>query len=224
VNYGGSTGYGRAYRERLDGGWGVVDLADVQTVARGLASAGLADPHRIAIEGGSAGGWTVLSALIAGIGFACGISSYGVADPVTLATDTHDFEAHYLDGLVGPYPEAADVYAERSPLLAVDRLRRPVLLLQGLDDRVVPPAQSQRLAAALEQHGVPHAYLEFPGEGHGFRASGTLVAAREAALSFLGQVLGFTPPGVPVLPLTESAGKVETPQPVVPGATAEGAP
>jgi dipeptidyl aminopeptidase/acylaminoacyl peptidase len=224
VNYGGSTGYGRAYRERLAGGWGVVDLADVQTVARGLAATGLADPARIAIEGGSAGGWTVLSALIAGDGFACGISSYGVADPVTLATDTHDFEAHYLDGLVGPYPEAADVYAERSPLLAVDRLRRPVLLLQGLDDRVVPPAQSQRLAAALEQHGVLHAYLEFPGEGHGFRARETLVAVREAALSFLGQVLGFSPPGVPHLPLRGGDGKAGTPERVVPGATAEGAP
>ncbi|MFD1722958.1 alpha/beta hydrolase family protein [Amnibacterium endophyticum] len=201
VDYGGSTGYGRAYRERLDGQWGVVDVDDVLTVVRGLVAAGVADGERLAIEGGSAGGWTVLSALTRADDFAAGISRYGVADLVALAEDTHDFEARYLDGLVGPWPEAADVYAERAPINHVDGLSAPVLLLQGLDDRVVPPAQSRRFRDAAHERGIPHALLEFPGEGHGFRGTATLIAAQEAAISFLGQVLGFTPPGVPVLPL-----------------------
>jgi dipeptidyl aminopeptidase/acylaminoacyl peptidase len=201
VDYGGSTGYGRPYRQRLDGQWGVVDVEDVTTVVRGLADAGVADPARLAIEGGSAGGWTVLAALTRTDVFACGVSRYGVADAVALALDTHDFEAHYLDGLIGPYPEAAAVYAERAPINHVDELRTPVLLLQGEDDRVVPPAQSRLFRDALAARGIPHAYLEFPGEGHGFRGRDTLVAAREAALSFYGQVLGFTPPGIPLLTL-----------------------
>ena len=201
INYGGSTGYGRAYRARLDGQWGVVDVADVVTVMRGLAAAGLADPARLAIQGGSAGGWTVLSALLDSDVFACGASRYGVADLVALLQDTHDFEAQYLVRLVGPYPEAADLYADRAPINHVDRLDKPVLLLQGLDDKVVPPAQSQRFRDALAARGIPHAYLEFAGEGHGFRRSDTIIAATEATLSFYGQVLGFEPPGVPVLPL-----------------------
>lgn len=196
VDYGGSTGYGRAYRERLAGQWGVVDVEDVVAVARGLGELGVADPARVAIEGGSAGGWTVLAALTRTTAFACGISLYGVADAVALAVDTHDFEARYLDGLLGPYPDAADVYAERAPITHVDGLRTPVLLLQGLEDRVVPPAQSRRFRDAAAARGVPHALLEFPGEGHGFRGRDAIVTAREAALSFLGQVLGFTPPGV----------------------------
>ena len=155
----------------------------------------------MAIEGGSAGGWTVLSALTRSDAFAAGISRYGVADLVALAEDTHDFEAHYLDGLVGPYPKAADVYAARAPINHVDGLSAPVLLLQGLEDRVVPPAQSRRFRDAARARGIPHALIEFPGEGHGFRGRDTIVAAQEASLSFLGQVLGFTPPGVPVLPL-----------------------
>ena len=201
VDYGGSTGYGRAYRERLDGQWGVVDVADVLTVMRGLAAAGIADPARLAIEGGSAGGWTVLSALTSADLFACGVSRYGVADAVALAVDTHDFEARYLDRLIGPYPEAAALYADRAPINHVDALRTPVLLLQGADDRVVPPSQSRAFRDALAARGIPHAYLEFPGEGHGFRGREAVVAAREASLSFYGQVMGFTPPGVPVLPL-----------------------
>ncbi len=201
VDYGGSTGYGRRYRQRLDGRWGVVDVEDVLTAVRGLVDAGLADGDRLAIEGGSAGGWTVLAALTRSDVFAAGISKYGVADAVALALDTHDFEARYLDGLIGPYPEAAEVYAERAPINHVDGLSSPVLLLQGLDDRVVPPEQSRLFRDAARQRGIPHALIEFPGEGHGFRAKATLIASREASLSFLGQVMGFTPPDVPVLPL-----------------------
>jgi dipeptidyl aminopeptidase/acylaminoacyl peptidase len=201
VDYGGSTGYGRAYRERLAGQWGVVDVADVVTVVRGLAARGIADGDRLAIEGGSAGGWTVLAALTTTDVFAAGISRYGIADGVTLAADTHDFESHYADRLIGPYPEAADVYRERSPINHVDGLSSPVLLLQGLDDRIVPPAQSRLFRDALAARHIPHALIEYPGEGHGFRGREALVSSREAALSFAGQVLGFTPPGVPVLPL-----------------------
>jgi len=201
VNYGGSTGYGRAYRERLKGEWGVVDVEDVQTAALGLADAGLADPARLAIEGGSAGGWTVLAALVRGSVFACGISLYGVADLRALAEFTHDFESHYTDGLVGPLPEAEQLYIERSPLSAVDRLNRPVLLLQGLEDRVVPPAQSEMFRDAMVAAGVPHAYLTFEGEGHGFRRAETKTRVREAALSFYAQVFGFGASGVPQLEL-----------------------
>jgi dipeptidyl aminopeptidase/acylaminoacyl peptidase len=201
VEYGGSTGYGRAYRERLKGQWGVVDVQDVVTVARGLAERGIADGARLAVEGGSAGGWTVLNALTRTDVFAAGVSRYGVADLVALATDTHDFEARYLDGLVGPYPEAAELYRERAPINHVDGLSVPVLLLQGLEDRVVPPSQSRLFRDALAARRIPHALIEYPGEGHGFRGRDAQVSSREAALSFYGQVLGFTPPDVPVLPL-----------------------
>ena len=144
----------------------------------------------------------MLSALTrGGSAFAAGTSYYGVADLVAMAQDTHDFESRYLDGLVGPLPEARAVYDERSPLSHVDRLDRPVLLLQGLDDPVVPPAQAELFLAALEGSGVPHAYLPFAGEAHGFRRAETVVAALEAELSFYGQVLGFVPPDVPVLAL-----------------------
>lgn len=201
VDYGGSTGYGRVYRERLTGRWGVVDVEDVVAVARGLAERGIADGARLAIEGGSAGGWTVLAALTTTDAFAAGVSRYGVADAVTLATDTHDFESRYLDGLIGPYPAAADVYRERAPISHVDGLSAPVLLLQGLEDRIVPPAQSRLFRDALAARHIPHALIEYEGEGHGFRGREALVSSREAALSFYGQVLGFTPPDVPVLPL-----------------------
>ena len=201
VNYGGSTGYGRAYRERLDGGWGIVDRDDVIAAATGLAAQGLADPARLAIRGGSAGGWTVLCALTASDRFAAGISRYGVADLRALAADTHDFEARYLDRLVGPLPEAESVYVERSPLSHLDRFSTPMLLEQGLEDAVVPPTQSEAVRDALAARGIPHAYLAFEGEGHGFRRPETLVRSLEAELSFLGQVLGFATPGVPALAL-----------------------
>ncbi len=193
VNYGGSTGYGRAYRERLDGGWGVVDVDDVVAAAHGLADAGLADPDRIAIRGGSAGGWTVLSSLVRGGTFAAGISRYGVADLRMLSEHSHDFEAHYIEGLVGPLPDAEAVYIDRSPLTHVDRIDVPVLLMQGAEDRVVPPSQSEAIRDALAQRGVEHEYVLYPGEGHGFRASETIVDALERELAFLGRVFGFTP-------------------------------
>ena len=196
VNYGGSSGYGRAYRERLLRLWGVVDVDDVIAAARGLAEEGTADADRLAIAGGSAGGWTVLCALTSSDVFGAGISRYGVADLRTLAEDTHDFEARYLDGMVGPLPDAEAVYVERSPLTHLDRLQTPLLLEQGLDDRVVPPSQSEAVRDALTANGVAHAYLAFEGEGHGFRRAETLVRTMEAELAFLGQVFGFETPGV----------------------------
>lgn len=201
VNYGGSTGYGRSYRERLLGTWGLVDVDDVVAAAEGLAAVGRADPRRIAIAGGSAGGWTVLSALTRSDAFAAGISRYGVADLLRLAEDTHDFEGHYLDGLVGPLPEAEDVYRRRSPLTRLEALTAPMLLEQGLDDQVVPPSQSEAVRDALAGRGIPHAYLTFEGEGHGFRRAETVIRTLEAEVSFLGQVFGFEPAGIPRLEL-----------------------
>ncbi|MFT4157471.1 MAG: prolyl oligopeptidase family serine peptidase [Microbacterium sp.] len=188
VNYGGSTGYGRAYRERLLGQWGVVDVDDVIAAAAGLADSGLADPCRIAIRGGSAGGWTVLSALVRGGTFAAGISRYGVTDLRGLVEHSHDFEAHYIEGLVGPLPASDALYVERSPLTNADRIDVPVLLLQGEDDRVVPPAQSEAIRDALAAHGVEHEYVLYPGEGHGFRAAATIVDALEREVAFLQRV------------------------------------
>ena len=205
VDYGGSSGYGRAYRELLRGQWGVVDVEDCEAVARWLLESGRATS--VAISGGSAGGWTVLCALTRGDSvFGAGTSSYGVADLVPMAEDTHDFESRYLDGLVGPLPEARSVYDERSPLSRVDQLDRPVLLLQGLDDPVVPPAQAECFVAALQDKQVPYAYLAFAGEAHGFRKAATQVAALEAELSFYGQVFGFATPGVPLLTLQRGTG------------------
>ena len=202
VNYGGSTGYGREYRNQLKGQWGIVDVEDVVTAISGLADAGLADANRLAIEGGSAGGFTVLAALTSSDVFAAGVSYYGVADLRALADDTHDFESRYLDGLVGPLPEASAVYEERSPLARIDHLSTPVLLLQGLDDPVVPPAQAELFRDALAAQGLPHALVLYEGESHGFRKAETIVHSTEAELSFYGQVLGFTPVGVPKLPLS----------------------
>ncbi|MEW1963206.1 prolyl oligopeptidase family serine peptidase [Microbacterium sp. NPDC077644] len=191
VNYGGSTGYGRDYRERLDGQWGVVDVDDVLAAARGLAESGRADPARLAIRGGSAGGWTVLSALVRGGVFAAGISRYGVTDLRMLAQDSHDFELHYIDGLVGPLPESEQIYIDRSPLTHADRIDVPVLLLQGADDLVVPPSQSEAIRDALAARGIPHEYVLYPGEGHGFRRAETIVDALERELAFLGRAFGF---------------------------------
>ncbi|HEX8094270.1 S9 family peptidase [Jatrophihabitans sp.] len=201
VNYGGSTGYGRAYRERLRGQWGVVDVEDIVAVVRGLADEGLADGNRLAIQGGSAGGWTVLSALTSTKVFACGVSYFGVAELIKFAESTHDFESRYLDGLVGPLPEALPLYQSRAPLSNVDGLSCPVLMLQGLDDPVVPPAQAEMFRDALIAKGIPHAYRAYAGESHGFRRAESLIGAREAELSFYGQVLGFETPGIPTLEL-----------------------
>lgn len=201
VNYGGSTGYGRAYRDRLTGQWGVVDVDDVAAAASALADAGLADPKRLAIAGGSAGGWTVLAAVTRTEVFAAGISRYGVGDARALAEDTHDFEARYLDGLIGPLPEAEAVYVERSPLGRPELFRVPLLILQGSEDLVVPPSQAEAIRDALTAHGVPHAYVLYEGEGHGFRRSETVIDSLERELGFLGAVFGFETPGVPALEL-----------------------
>lgn len=206
VNYGGSTGYGREYRERLLGQWGVVDVDDVIAAARGLAESGRADPRRLAIAGGSAGGWTVLCAVTASDTFSAGISRYGVADLRRLAEDTHDFESRYLDSMVGPLPEAEEIYLERSPLSHLERFTTPMLLEQGLEDQVVPPSQSEAVRDALAANGVPHSYLAFEGEGHGFRRAETVVKTLEAELAFLGQIFGFETPGVPALELDEATG------------------
>jgi dipeptidyl aminopeptidase/acylaminoacyl peptidase len=201
VNYGGSSGYGREYRDRLRGEWGVVDVEDTAAAVQGLAAAGLVDPARVAISGGSAGGFTVLASLTGNDVFACGASYFGVADLMKLVEHTHDFESQYLFGLVGPLPEAAELYRTRSPLNNVAGLSCPVLLLQGLKDPVVPPEQAELFRDAMVAKGIPHAYLTFPDESHGFRQAESQIRAREAELSFYGQVFGFTPPGIPELEL-----------------------
>ncbi|HEX7352588.1 prolyl oligopeptidase family serine peptidase [Brachybacterium sp.] len=201
VNYGGSSGYGRAYRNRLRGQWGVVDVQDTVAVMEHLVAEGIADGDRLAIEGGSAGGWTTLACLTRTDAFAAGVSSFGVAELEQFRQDTHDFESRYIDGLVGPYPERRDLYLERAPLSHVDELEVPVLLLQGDEDRIVPPNQSELFRDALAAKGIPHAYLLFEGEQHGFRKAETIIRAVEASLSFYGQVLGFSPACVPVLAL-----------------------
>ena len=194
VNYRGSSGFGRAYRRALDGRWGEIDWQDCVAAARHLAETGDADPDRTWVEGGSAGGYVVLCALTFDpTAFAAGVSLFGVADAEALAADTHKFESRYLDSLIGPYPEARDVYRARSPIHFADRIERPLLLLQGLDDKVVPPAQAEAMVEALERKGLPHAYIAFEGEGHGFRKQENVRAALEATLSFVAQVFGFEP-------------------------------
>jgi dipeptidyl aminopeptidase/acylaminoacyl peptidase len=195
VNYGGSTGYGRAYRERLQGQWGLVDTSDCANASRWLVQRGDADPARLAIRGGSAGGWTTLCALTFTDVFAAGASYYGVADAAALAADTHKFESRYLDGLIGPWPEARERYAERSPVHHTERLSCPLIVFQGLEDAVVPPSQAERMVAALRAKGLPHAYLAFEGEQHGFRKAETIIRCQQAELSFYAQVFGFTPAG-----------------------------
>ena len=195
VNYGGSTGYGRAYRERLRGQWGVVDLDDCVNAALYLASTGRVDPLRLLIAGGSAGGYTTLCALTFRDVFAAGASHFGVADLTALAADTHKFESRYLDSMVGAWPERRDLYEARSPINHTDRLRTPMILLQGLDDQVVPPSQAQMMIAALAARGVAYAYVPYEGEQHGFRQAQNIINAAESELSFYAQVLGFEPAG-----------------------------
>lgn len=202
VNYGGSTGYGREYRERLRGAWGIVDVEDCVAGATAMVEQGLADESQLVISGGSAGGYTTLRALTATDRFTAGISQFGIGDLEALAKDTHKFESRYLDGLIGPYPEALDVYQDRSPIHHVDRLNAPILILQGAEDRVVPPNQAETMAAAVRAKGLPVAMVIFPDEGHGFRRSENIQASIEAQLYFLGKVFGFTPaddlPGIPI--------------------------
>jgi dipeptidyl aminopeptidase/acylaminoacyl peptidase len=207
VNYGGSTGYGRLYRNRLNREWGVVDVADAKETARSLAKAGEADEARLGIRGGSAGGWTALAAVTTGAFadpvFSAAVSYYGVSDLRALSEHTHDFESRYLDGLIGPLPGFDTVYTERAPLGHVNANTCPILLLQGLDDPVVPPQQSESIAADLAAHGIRHAYVAFEGESHGFRKADSMVVSLESELSFYGQILGFAPSNVPELKLTD---------------------
>ncbi len=191
VNYRGSTGFGRAYREALRGTWGVYDVDDCVAAARALAERGEVDPARTVIRGGSASGFTTLAALAFRDVFAAGASHFGVADLAALVRDTHRFESRYLDRLVGPYPQAEAVYRERSPIHHVEGLSCPVILLQGLLDRIVPPAQAEAMAAALDAKGIPYAHVTFADEDHGFRKAENQIRALEAELSFYGQVLGF---------------------------------
>lgn len=197
VNYGGSTGYGRAYRDLLKGRWGIVDVEDCAAGARYLAEQGKVDGERMAIRGGSAGGYTTLASLCFTNTFRAGASYFGVSDLALLAQDTHKFESRYLDGLIGPYPEAREVYEARSPIHHADRLNCPVIFFQGLDDKVVPPNQAERMVDAMRARGVPAAYVTYPGEGHGFRRGENIRHSLEAELSFYGEVFGFTPAGSP---------------------------
>jgi dipeptidyl aminopeptidase/acylaminoacyl peptidase len=194
VNYGGSSGYGRPYRERLNGQWGIVDVEDAVNAARYLVEQGKADPRRLIIRGGSAGGYTALAALVFHPGvFKAAASYYGISDLEVLQQDTHKFESRYNDSLVGPYPEARELYRARSPIHFVDRLSCALILLQGLEDKIVPPNQSEMMAEAVRKKGLPVAYLSFEGEQHGFRKASTIVRSLEAELFFYGAVFGFTP-------------------------------
>jgi dipeptidyl aminopeptidase/acylaminoacyl peptidase len=195
VNYGGSTGFGRAYRRELNGNWGVVDVEDVIAAARFLGSTQRADPKRMAISGGSAGGYTVLAALSSSDVFKAGADYYGISDMTALAKDTHKFESRYLDSLIGPLPDAQAVYDSRSPLNHIDGFTAPLIVFQGADDPVVPPNQSAKIVEALRARHVPVAYLLFPGEAHGFRKPENVVRSLQAELSFYGQVFGFAPAG-----------------------------
>ena len=191
VNYGGSTGYGREYRERLNGDWGVVDVDDCCNAALYIVSQGDADPDRLAIDGGSAGGYTTLAALTFKDVFKAGASHYGVSDLEALAKETHKFESRYLDGLVAPYPEGKDLYQERSPINYTEQLSCPLILFQGLEDQIVPPNQAEMMFDAVRAKGIPTAYIPFEGEQHGFRRSENIKRALEAELYFYSKVFGF---------------------------------
>ncbi|MET9107130.1 prolyl oligopeptidase family serine peptidase [Streptomyces zhihengii] len=202
VAYGGSTGYGRAYRERLREQWGVVDVEDCAAVAEALADEGTADPARLAVRGGSAGGWTAAVSLTTTDVYACGTIVYPILDLYAWATgETHDFESRYLESLVGPLADVPGRYRDRSPVNHVDRITAPFLLLQGLDDVICPPAQCERFLAKTAGRGVPHAYIAFPGEGHGFRRAETVQRALEAELALYTRTFGIDRPDVPDLEL-----------------------
>ncbi len=193
VNYGGSTGYGRAYRNLLFEAWGVVDVEDCVAGAEWLVERGLVDPEKLAITGGSAGGYTTLCALTYFNTFRAGASHYGIGDLEALARDTHKFESRYLDWLIGKWPDEAERYRERSPIHHVGRLNCPVIFFQGQEDKVVPPNQVEAMVAALREKGIPVAYLPFEGEGHGFRRAENIKRALEGELAFYGRVFGFAP-------------------------------
>jgi len=193
VDYGGSTGYGKEYRKRLEGQWGVVDLDDCVNGAKWLVEQGLVDGEKLAIRGGSASGYTTLCAMVFSDAFKAGASYFGIADLETFRSETHKFESRYDQSLIGPWPEARQLYHDRSPINFVDRWSCPVLILQGADDRVVPPQQAEEIVDALWEKHLPHAYLLFPGEDHGFRAAENIIRSFEAELSFYGQIFGFAP-------------------------------
>jgi dipeptidyl aminopeptidase/acylaminoacyl peptidase len=193
VDYGGSTGYGKEYRKRLEGEWGVVDVDDCVNGARWLAERGDVDGERLSIRGGSASGYTTLSALAFRDVFAAGVSYFGIGDLLAFAKETHKFESRYLDRLLGPLPEATEIYRQRSPNNYADQITAAVLILQGLEDRVVPPTEAERIVDALWERRIPHAYIAFDGEDHGFRKAESLTRSFEAELSFLAQVFGFEP-------------------------------
>ncbi|MFF3350051.1 prolyl oligopeptidase family serine peptidase [Streptomyces sp. NPDC002779] len=204
VNYGGSTGYGREYRDRLREQWGLVDVEDCAAVALALAGEGTADRDRLAVRGGSAGGWTAAVSLATTGVYACGTIIYPILDLAAWADgETHDFESRYLESLVGPREEVPGRYAERSPTERAERITAPFLLLQGLDDVICPPVQCERFLARMAGRRVPHAYIAFEGEGHGFRRAETMVRALEAELSLYAQVFGLNPPGIPKLELAK---------------------
>lgn len=200
VNYGGSTGYGRAYRERLNGQWGIVDVDDCVSAATALVDQGIVDPKRMTITGGSAGGFTTLCALTFRDCFTAGSSYYGVSDLAALARDTHKFEARYLDRLIGPLPERTDLYEQRSPIHFTDRLSCPLILFQGLDDQVVPPNQAENMFNAVKAKGLPVAYIAFEGEQHGFRQAEHIKQVLDNELYFYSKIFGFTPAD-PVTPI-----------------------
>ncbi|MDJ1178764.1 S9 family peptidase [Roseofilum sp. BLCC_M91] len=191
VNYGGSTGYGREYRQRLNGSWGIVDVDDCANGAKYLAEQGKVDENRLAISGGSAGGYTTLCALTFRDTFQAGASYYGVSDLEALATDTHKFESRYLDGLIGPYPERKDVYVERSPIHFTAQLSCPVAFFQGLEDKIVPPNQAEMMVNALKEKGLPVAYVTFEGEQHGFRKAENIKRALDGEFYFYSRVFGY---------------------------------
>ena len=193
VDYGGSTGYGKGYRKRLEGTWGVTDVDDCVAGALEMARRGAADPDRLAIEGGSASGYTTLAALAFRDVFRAGVSYFGIGNLETFVAETHKFESRYLDRLVGPYPAARELYLARSPIYHADGFSCPVLVLQGLDDHVVPPTEAERIVAALAAKGIPHVYLAYEGEDHGFRRAANIVRSAQAELAFYGGVFGFKP-------------------------------
>jgi dipeptidyl aminopeptidase/acylaminoacyl peptidase len=191
VNYGGSTGYGTEYRRRLNGEWGIVDVDDCANGAKFLAAQGLVDGNRLAITGGSAGGYTVLAALTFRTVFKAGASHYGVSDTEALVHDTHKFESRYLDGLIGPYPARKDLYEARSPIKHTDRLQCPVIFFQGLEDKIVPPNQAEMMVDALRKKGLPVAYVPFEGEQHGFRRAENIKRTLDGEIYFYSKIFGF---------------------------------
>jgi dipeptidyl aminopeptidase/acylaminoacyl peptidase len=202
VNYGGSAGFGRAYRERLRGQWGVVDARDCSSGALAMVNQGRAEPRHLVIKGGSAGGYTTLRVLTTSTVFTAGISQFGIGDLEALAKDTHKFESRYLDGLIGLYPQGREIYLDRSPINHVEQLAAPILLLHGTEDRVVPPAQAETMATAARAKGLPVALIMYAGEGHGFRRAETIISAIEAQVYFLSRVFGYTPADeVPPIPI-----------------------